>query len=244
VVASRFLALAVVAAPLLFPAPANAFDAAQRGEIESIVRSYILEHPEVILEAVDAIREKNEAAAAEKSKNSIASNRDALRNDPASPTMGNPNGDVVLVEFFDYNCGYCKSVQKDLMDLIKSDGKIKFVFKDLPILAESSIAGAKAALAARAQGKYVDFHVALMGKRGALDNDAIFQIARDVGLDVNRLKTDMESPEIAKIVDKNKSLGDEIGVRGTPAFVLGDRLIGGALPKAELVKLIAAERGK
>jgi len=244
VVAARFLALAAVAAPLLFPIQANAFDAAQRGEIESIVRAYLLEHPEVILEAVDSIREKNEAAAAEKSKNSIASNRDALRNDPSSPTIGNPNGDVVLVEFFDYNCGYCKSVQKELMDIVKSDGKVKFIFKEFPILSETSVTATKAALAAHRQGKYVEFHTALMGKRGALDNESILQLAREVGLDVNRLKTDMESPEIAKTIAKDKELGEEIGVRGTPAFVLGDRLIGGAVPKAELVKMIAAERGK
>lgn len=243
-VASRFLALAAVAAPLLFPVQANAFDAAQRGEIESIVHAYLLEHPEVILEAVDTIRTKNEADAAEKSKNSIVSNRDALRNDPESPTTGNPNGDVVLVEFFDYNCGYCKSVQKELMDLIKNDGKIKFVFKELPILSESSLAATKAALAAHRQGKYVEYHTALMGKRGALDKDSILQLARDVGLDVNRLKADMESPEIARIIAKEKELGEQIGVRGTPAFVLGDRLIGGAVPKAELIGMIAAERGK
>lgn len=241
---SRILAVAAVAAPLLVPLQANALDDARRAEIESVVRSYLLEHPEVIIEAVDAMRAKNEATAAEKTKNAVVANRESLRNDPDSPTMGNTNGDVVLVEFFDYNCGYCKSVQKDLMDIVKNDGKIKFVFKDFPILAESSMTAAKAALAARRQGKYVDLHVALMGKRGTLDTDSIMQLAGSVGLDTAKLKADMESPEIAKIIEKNKELAEEIGVGGTPAFALNDRFVGGAVPKTELLKMIAREREK
>lgn len=240
----RRLALAAGAALLLAAGPAQALDDAQRKEVEAIVGSYLREHPEVILDAIQALQAKNEAQKVEASRNAIVSNKAKIFDDPASPTMGNPKGDVTLVEFFDYNCGYCKSVQGAVMQMVKDDTKLRFVFKEFPILAESSLTTAKAALAAKAQGKYVEMHNALMSHRGGFTDDVIMKLAQGVGLDTAKLKADMEKPEIAQTIAADKALAESLGIAGTPAFIIGDQLVPGAVPKEELAKLIAAERAK
>jgi protein-disulfide isomerase len=240
----RRLVAAAGAAMVLATAPALAFDDAQKKEIGGIVAEYLREHPEVILQAIEALQAKSEAQKEEAARQAVTANRARLYEDPRSPVMGNPKGDVTLVEFFDYNCGYCKTVQKGVMQLIQDDPKLRFVFKEYPILADSSVTAAKAALAAREQGKYVEMHAALMANRGALNDETIARIAQGAGLDAAKLKADMEKPEIAATIAADKALAEELGVRGTPAFVIGDTLVPGAVPKEDLAKLIAAERQK
>lgn len=225
-------------------AEAQAFDASQRKDVEEIVRSYLRDHPEVILEAIEALQARNQADSEERAGKAIAANRSMLMSDPESPVTGNPKGDVTLVEFFDYNCGYCKSVQSTVMQYIKADGKIRFVYKDLPILSETSVLAAKAALASRAQGRYVEFNNALMGHRGAFNEDTVFRLAGSVGLDLDKLKADMGKPEIQTILDADKKLADALGIRGTPAFVVGDHLVPGAVPMEEIARLVAEQRKK
>jgi protein-disulfide isomerase len=167
---------------------------------------------------------------------------DQVFNDPEVPVLGNRRGDVTLVEFFDYQCGYCKAVHADVRRLIDSDTNIRLVYKEFPILGPASITASRAALAAQRQGKYDALHVALMENRGQLDDDKIYRIAASAGLDLDRLKKDMQAPEISEALQKNLRLASELNIRGTPAFVVGDQIVPGAVGLDKLKELIASGR--
>jgi protein-disulfide isomerase len=154
---------------------------------------------------------------------------------------GNPDGDVTLVEFFDYRCTYCRRVVSSMQALLQEDRKLRIVFKELPVLGEDSVRAARAALAAERQGRYTPFHFALMTSED-LSPDAIRQLAAEVGLDPDRLEQDMNAPEIQAAIDANYRLAQELGIEGTPAFVIGDELIPGAVDKGRLEALIADAR--
>lgn len=215
---------------------------AGKAAIEQIVRDYLLAHPEVLVESLTAFQERQEAAQAEAQRGALASRQEELFRNPSSPVAGNPQGDVTLVEFFDYQCGYCKAVHADVRRLLESDGKLRLVYKEFPILGPASLTASRAALAAQRQGKYDALHVALMENRGQLDDDKVFRIANSVGLDMERLKKDMESPEIQETLQRNMRLASELNIRGTPAFVVGDQIIPGAVGLDRLRELVAAGR--
>jgi len=237
------LAAAAVALAVLSPAAqAQSVPADQRQAIEQVVREYLLKHPEVIVEAIEELQKRERAAEERKGQQGLAQNKDKLFNDPASPIAGNPKGDVTLVEFFDYQCGYCKTVLADVHKLIKEDGKLKFVFKEFPILGPASVMASKAALASRAQGKYEAYHNALMGHRGQLDEATILKLASSVGLDTDKLRKDMESPEVQQALGANLALAEQLGIRGTPGFVVGDRIVPGAIKLDDMKKLVAEAR--
>jgi protein-disulfide isomerase len=239
-----FTAAALLAAACVAPlAPAAAQQSApDKSAIEQIVKDYLLAHPEVIVESLNAFQRKQEAAEVEAQRNALVSRQDELFKNPASPVLGNPKGDVTLVEFFDYQCGYCKSVHDDVRRLIDSDTKVRLVYKEFPILGPASITASRAALAAQRQGKYDALHVALMENRGQLDDDKIFRIAGSVGLNLDQLKKDMQAPEIDDALQRNLRLASELNIRGTPAFVVGDQIIPGAVSLDKLKELIAAGR--
>ena len=203
-----------------------------------------MEHPEVILQAVDAMQERQKTAEAEQARKALIENRQELTRSPADPVIGNPQGDITVVEFFDYQCGYCKAVQADTQSLIKSDPKLRFVLKEFPILGPASVVASKAALASRGQGKYVEFHNALMAQRGQLDEAVIMRLAKSVGLDTDRLKKDMESPDVLKVIAANQALAEKLNIRGTPAFVFGDELVPGAIRLEDMKRLADATRAK
>lgn len=237
------LAVAAVALAVLSPAvQAQSVPAEQRQAIEQVVREYLLAHPEVIVEAIEELQKRERADDDRKAKQGLAQNKSKLFNDPTSPVAGNPKGDVTLVEFFDYQCGYCKSVLADVQRLLKDDGKVKFVFKEYPILGPASVVAAKAALAARVQGKYEVFHYALMGHRGPLDEATIMKVAASVGLDADRLRKDMDSPDVQQALGANLALAEQLGIRGTPGFVVGDRIVPGAIKLEDMKKLVAEAR--
>ena len=173
----------------------------------------------------------------------IAKNKDDLFNSPGDPVLGNPNGDVTLVEFFDYLCPYCKTVHPVLIKLLKDDGNIRFISKEYPVLGPVSNYAAQAALAAQYQGKYEAFSSALLGARG-LNKDKVFAIAQDVGLDTERLRTDMKTfkDSINATLNLNFALAKSLALKGTPAFIANDTLIPGAPGLAGLEKLIAMAR--
>jgi len=245
---SALLALPVAALALSAVAPAHAqsasFDGNQKAAIEKIVRDYLMEHPEVILQAVDAMQERQKTAEAEQARKALTENKQELLRNPADPVIGNPQGDVTVVEFFDYQCGYCKAVQADTQSLIKGDPKLRFVLKEFPILGPASLVASKAALASRGQGKYVEFHNALMAQRGQLDEAVIMRLAKSVGLDTDRLKKDMESPDVLKVIAANQALAEKLSIRGTPAFVFGDELVPGAIKLDDMKRLTDAARAK
>ena len=243
-VAALVLSSMALPATVMAQSQPAAMDDAQRAAIETVVRDYLMKHPEIILQSVEALQQREKLAEAERAKKALAENQQALTRNPADFVAGNPQGDITVVEFFDYQCGYCKAVQADAQRLIKDDAKLRFVLKELPILGPGSVVASKAALAARAQGKYLEFHNALMAQRGQLDQDIVVRLAKSVGLDTDRLKKDMESPDVLSVIAANQALAEELGIHGTPGFVFGNELVPGAIKLEEMKRLVAATRAK
>jgi protein-disulfide isomerase len=182
------------------------------------------------------------AATLQEKSRRVAEHREQIFSDPRSPVAGNPAGDVTIVEFFDYHCTYCKAVSGPLDELLAKDKGVRLVLKEYPILAEDSVVAARAALAASAQGKYWEFHQALMAYRGKFDMPTLKSIAVSVGVDADRMEADMAAASMSEDLRGNRALGDALGVQGTPTFVIGNRIIPGALSADDLKQLIAAAR--
>jgi len=229
--APALIALACLAAPTA--APAQSFTDTQRSDIETIVKNYLIAHPEVLEEAMNELSKRQAAAEAQKHEESIGKNADAIFNSPRGVTLGNKDGDVTFVEFFDYNCGYCKRAMADMMDLLKNDKKLKVVLKEFPVLSEGSVEAAKVAVAVRMQDptgqKYLDFHQKLLGGRGPADKARAMAAAKDAGLDTAKLEKDMASPEVKATIEENFKLAEEMGMNGTPSYVIGKQVVIGAV---------------
>ncbi len=208
---------------------------AQRDEINTMIRQYILNNPEIIPEAVEVLRARQNA-------NALMQSQDLLYNDGYSHVAGNEEGDITIVEFYDYNCGYCKQVPDVLARLMDEDKNLRVIFKELPILAESSQFASVAAMASMKQGKFMDFHSALMKNKRALDEDLVLRIARDAGVDEDKLVKDMADPEIEANIMRTKYLVQNIGISGTPGFVIGDQIIPGYVPYEKLKEIIDKQR--
>lgn len=234
-------------ASLMLAAPAGAwagsFDAAQQKEIGEIVRQYLLDNPEVLLEVSRELESRQQKAESEKQAAALASNAKEIFNSGDDLVAGNPDGDITLVEFFDYNCGWCKKGLPEVLSLIESDKNLRVVMKEYPIFGGDSDYAAMAALASKAQGKYWEFHLAMLGHEGKLTAADVDEIAKDKGLDLDKLKADMKSPAIAEIIERNHKLASELSISGTPAFVIDNKLVPGYLPKDGLVAAIAEVRG-
>ena len=222
------LCLAVVAAA---PARAQSFSDAQRGEIERIVKDYLVAHPEVLQEAMSELEKRQSAAELEKQVAGVRQHKEVLFNSSHQVTLGNPKGDVTLVEFFDYNCGYCKRALSDMIDLMKDDGKLRVVLKEFPVLGPGSIEAAQVAVAVRMQApqKYLDFHQKLLGGRGPADKAHALAVAKDLGLDMARVEKDMASPEAKATIEENFRLAEEMCMNGTPSYVIGKQVVVGAV---------------
>ena len=210
-------------------------------QVEKIVRDYLMREPEIIYQALEELQRRQAEAATERQRTAVAANRARLFDQPIDPVAGNPDGNVTVVEFFDYQCQYCRRVVPSLQALLKEDQQLRLVFKEFPILGEASVTAAHASLAARRQDNYLPFHLALMSSRD-LSLDGIMALAKSVGLDTERLAKDMRSPEIEAQIQANYALARELGIEGTPAFVVGDELIPGAVEKARLAQLIEEAR--
>ena len=210
--------------------------------IEQVIREYLMDHPEVLIESLNAYEDKRRLAERENQRRAIVSSREALWNDPDSPVLGNPDGDVVLVEFFDYRCGYCKLTAPRIQQLIDEDPNLKVVMKEFPILSQESFEGAKAALAADRQGRYEEFHFALMDQPGDLSERHLRAIAARSGVDPDRMVQDMALPEIEQAIRRNHTMGQLLGVSGTPAVIIGDHLYPGAAELEQLQEMIARAR--
>jgi protein-disulfide isomerase len=210
-------------------------------QIEAIVRAYMLREPQIVYEALQELQRRETAAEETRRKEALASNRDMLFRRDATPVGGNPDGDVTLVEFFDYRCGYCRRVVGSLQALVDRDEELRVAFKEFPILGEDSVRAARAALAAERQGLYMPFHFALMAADD-LSMDGIMQVAAGVGLDTDQLASDMQLPEIQAEITANYALARELGIEGTPAFVIGDNLVPGAVTEERLTALIDEAR--
>jgi protein-disulfide isomerase len=212
---------------------------------DAAIERYIRTHPEVIVQSLQALQAKREAELRERQKVSLAMKQHDLLHDPTSPVSGNPKGEITLVEFYDYRCGYCKKAAQAVTELQKEDPRVRVVYKDFPILGEPSELAAKAALASQAQGKHQAFHEALLASHADMTKEEIMKIAVTVGLDPKRLEADMANPEWQAVIEKNRALAQELGISGTPGFIVGNELVPGALDLNGLKELIArAGQGK
>ncbi len=238
------LAAASIASAEEPAAPKAGFDEAETRAIEEIVKQYLLDHPEVLLQSLRSLEERERLAQIEAQRAAVLANADSLKRDPGSPVVGNPEGNVTVVEFFDYRCPYCKRVTADLMDTVEKDGSIRLVFKEFPILGPESVVASRAALAAGLQDRYRDFHIALMTMPGDLTEDRILSMAERMGLDVARLQADMQSEAVEEQLRANHGLARQLQINGTPAFVIGDEVVPGALTMPQLLDMVSRERAK
>jgi protein-disulfide isomerase len=241
------VALWLGAVVALLPAVAAAaadFTPEQRRAIEAIIRDYLTKNPDVMLDALQAAEDKIKSDTHDKASAALKARRHEIFDDPDAPVGGNPKGDVSLVEFFDYRCPYCKEVEPALEALLGEDRQLRFVYKEFPVLGPESVTAARAALAARQQGKYDAFHRAMMAMKGQINEAAVFKVASSVGLDIERLKRDMAAPDIDRILKANLDLADALDIRGTPGFVIGDEIVPGAVSLDDLKQLIVTARRK
>ena len=237
-------ALAFCGAPM--SASAQSFTDTQRGDIETIVRNYLIAHPEVLEEAMAELSKRQTAAEAAKHEAGVASNAEAIFNSPRNVTLGNKDGDVTFVEFFDYNCGYCKRAMVDMMDLMKADPKLKVVLKEFPVLSQGSVEAAQVGVAVRMQDptgkKYLDFHQKLLGGRGAADKARALQAAKEAGLDTAKIEKDLAGPEVRATIEENFKLAEAMGMNGTPSYVIGKQIVIGAVGLEGLKEKIGVAR--
>ena len=223
-------------------AMAQSFSDAQRDEIVGILREALRRDPSILRDAFAAIQATEERERGEAQRAGIAAQRAALFDNAEDPVRGNPRGDVSIVEFFDVRCPYCKRLHEDMAELINRDRNVRVVMKDIPILGPASVLASRALLAAQRQGKYVQLHDALMRSRGEPTEAAIRAEAQRAGLDVPRLMREMADPAIQRRLDANLALARSLQIEGTPALVIGDTLIPGAVPLAQLETLVAQDR--
>jgi len=247
--AGLFAVAALMLSGIAAPSPARAEDGlnpTQKTEIEGLVRQYILDHPEVIVEALQTMQARQEAEAEAKQKEAIASLVSDLQASPFSPSVGPQDADVTIVEFFDYQCGYCKRVLPDVMAVLDSDQKVRVIWKEWPILGPMSEVAARAAVAVHRirPEAYMGFHQTIMAERGRLTEDKIFQTVAGLGLDLGQVRQAMASDEVSAYLAGNHALAQRMGISGTPFFLVGDTPAPGAVNADQLRAMIAAQREK
>ena len=217
----------------------------QTVEIKTIVREYLLENPQILQEMITALEVQNQEEQARQAAAAISENRDQLINPGAAFVAGNPEGDVTLVEFFDYMCTFCRAALPDLNRLLEEDPNLRLVYIDYPVLADRSVASlvaSSASIAAAKQGKYVELHQRLMGHEDQLQEQDVLKIAQDIGLDMEQLVEDMNADPTIVRIEANMELAEKLGITGTPSFVLGDKVIEGAVGYDALLAAITAAR--
>ena len=243
-IAAAAVAITVLAAAE--PAQAQKFTDEQRQEIGTIVRDYLMKNPEVLQEVIGELEKRQAVAEADKHMAAISTHKEALFNSKRQVNLGNPQGDVTLVEFFDYNCGYCKRALADMLELLKSDQKLRFVLKEFPVLGPGSVEAAQVAVAVNMQDrtgkKYLEFHQKLLGGRGQIDKAKALAAAKEVGLDMARIEKDLQSGEVKATLEESVKLAEALGISGTPSYVVGQSVIPGAVGVAALKQQIEAAR--
>lgn len=238
----KSLILSTALATCIIAPPAFAEDAKTaltKEQLQQVIHDYIMENPMVIMTSVDEYQKKT---VRERSSAAIQSNYDDLYKNDATPFIGNKDGDVVVVEFFDYNCGYCKKALPELQALAAADKNVKITFKEFPILGPTSELAAKWALAAHKQEKYFEFHRRMMEHKGQITDDVLESVAKDSGMDTDKAKAYLGGTEVLIQIEKNRALASQLGITGTPAFLVGETLAPGAVPFDELQKLVNEQR--
>lgn len=223
-------------------APAVQADELSRDDIKELVLEAIRENPEIIMEAVQLLQQREQQAQDQRAAQTLADLRPTLEGDPNAPVLGNPNGDVTVVEFFDYNCPYCRRAKPAVEALLAKDPNVRLVYREWPILGEGSVFAARAALASRKQGKYEEFHWAMMGMQGRAEESSVLRIAESIGLDIEQMREDMQDPAIDEHFATSVRLTQSLGFSGTPSFVIGDALVPGLVSEEVLMETVANAR--
>jgi protein-disulfide isomerase len=231
--------VAAIAAGLA--SPVGAQDLSEE-RIKELALEAILENPQIVMDAVAILREREAEAQAATAAETLATQRDLLERDENAPVLGNPDGDVTVIEFFDYNCPYCRRAKPTIEGLIAADPNVRVVFREFPILGEDSVLAARAALAARAQGMYEEFHWALMALSGRINEAQILKTAQELALDVEQLQADMQSDAVNAHIETSLSLAQSLGITGTPSFVVGETILPGLVDQARLEELVSEQR--
>ncbi|QIG50744.1 DsbA family protein [Nordella sp. HKS 07] len=237
----RAILIAMIALFVL-PAQAAEFNDVQKKELGDIVRQYLMENPEVVRDAMQELERKQQEAENAARTDSLKAMSPEIFRSKDDLIGGNPNGKVTVVEFFDYNCGYCKRAFPDVMKMIENDKDLKLVMKEFPILGPGSVYAARAALASRKQGKYWEYHMAMMAHEGRIDESVADQIAKATGLDVKKLKADMAADEVNQVIARNMQLADTLNIQGTPAFIIDETVIPGAVGYEALASVVKQVR--
>lgn len=211
---------------------------AQDTTLEKKVLEIIRNNPEIIMEAIKILQAREAQFKQEQVDQNIKSNKQRLEDDRSAPILGNPNGQITIVEFFDYNCGYCRRAFKTVMDLIDDNREVKVVMRELPILGDASVFTAKASLASQNQQKYKEFHAALMGNRGRNTEKSVLKIAKKIGINIDQLKADMNSNFVLNHIEESQKLSQSLGISGTPAFVFGKEIVPGAIDLQNMKDLV------
>ncbi len=239
-VAAAMLAIAAL------PARAQSFSDTQRSDIERILKDYLVAHPELLQEVIDALEKRQSDADATKHREGVKQHSQALFYSPRQVTIGNRQGDVTLVEFFDYNCGYCKRALSDMLNLMKEDPKLRVVLKEFPVLGPGSVEAAQVAVAVRMQDptgkKYLEFHQKLLGGRGQADRAHALAVAKEIGLDMARIEKDMTGDEAKATLEENMRVAEALGLNGTPSYVIGTEVVVGAVGLAALKEKVGTAR--
>lgn len=241
------LGLAAAAAPALAQGttPAPGLTADQRRAVVELIRETLLQNPELIQEALIELERRNAVAQADAQRGAVTAEKARLTDPATSAIVGNPQGDVTIIEFMDYNCGFCKRAVEDVRTLVKEDPKLRVVIKDFPILGPDSVEASRVAVAAMTQlqgQKYFDFHNKLMATKGRINAAKALEVAKEAGADIERLKKEMESAQTKGVIEDTIALGDRLGLTGTPAFILGDEVVFGAVGAPALKQKIEAVR--
>jgi protein-disulfide isomerase len=227
------IALAIALGAFAGAPRAQSLPPEQKSEIEKIIHDYLLAHPEVLQDAMAELEKRQNAEDAAKHLASIKDNATAIFTSPRQVNLGNLQGDVTMVEFFDYNCAFCKRAMADMLDLLKTDPKLKVVLKEFPVLGEGSVQAAQVAVAVRMQDKtgkkYIDFHTKLLGGRGGADKAHALAAAKEAGFDVGRIEKDMQSDEIKQTIEENMKLAEGLGLNGTPSYIFPSEVVIGAV---------------
>ena len=234
----RILIAICIVLTTMVPSLARAdLDATDRATLNSIIEDFIRNNPEIVRDTLIALAAREKA---ERKQTGLSK----VRDDQGDPVMGNANGTITLYEFSDYNCGYCKRVFEPIQQLVRDNPDVRLVIKEFPILSQSSLVAAKAAIAAEMQGKFGDYHIAMMTYRGQITDAVVMRMAAQVGVDIEQLKSDMENPKTMAIIQRTREAAAALEINGTPGLVVGDTVVPGAIGLDELVKLIAEERNK
>jgi len=240
----RIAAVALIAAPVFSPISANAFDGAEKTEIEQIVKDYLLSNPEIILEMQTAIEERQRVAEEEQRTQALAAAGDRIFNNPDDGVIGNANGDVTVVEFFDYNCSFCRRAHADLVTLKESDPKVRFVMKEFPILGPDSQAAHTVSMALQsvAPDLYGQFLDRLISDDERATEESAIVLARDLGVEEKALREAMTDPKIMGRVQETYELANLLNITGTPTYVIGNEVLSGAVGSAAIAERVANMR--